>query len=156
MSSQSKEAEEVVKQYARGLEYLDLSLIAPILHEEFKFVYRLINGRGHGIRTDVRYIGHLFKTFEEMKSENLSIKTDFATVQINGENLLCIKLLPPHDRRIIFPMDYQIREDVRNSIPEREVFLIPRVKNKLLCKVECYCSDKELKEAIWLMENPVP
>ena len=143
MSTKSQKSEDVVRQYALGLSTLNLELIADILHPEFKFVYRLSNnsaGSGHGIRTDVRYIGHLYKTFLAMKKEGLSIKTDFFYTDIDGEKILCIKLLPPHDRRVIFPMDTQIREDARNYLPVGDVFMLPRVKHGLLCKIECYTS----------------
>ena len=124
MSTQSEKSEQVVRQYAKALETMDLKPIAFMLHPEFKFVYRIAQGKGHGIRTDVRYIGHLYKTFEAMKEEGLSIKTDFFYSDIDKEKILCIKLLPPHDRRIIYPMDFQIADWARNPrVPQGEVFL---------------------------------
>jgi len=49
-------AVDVVKQYALGLSTMNLDLIVPVLDTEFKFVYRINNGGGHGISTDARYI----------------------------------------------------------------------------------------------------
>jgi hypothetical protein len=97
-------------------------------------------GIGHGIRTDVRYIGHLYKTFLAMKKEGHTIKTDFFYPKIDGTYMIGIKLLPPHYRGIIFPMDYQAREELRSVLPTGDVFLLPRVKHGLLCKIECYTS----------------
>ena len=78
-----------------------------------------------------------------MKKEGLSIKTELFNLEIDGVEYLSIKLMPPHDRRIIFPMDYQLIEKARATLPLGEVFLLPRVKNGLLCKVECYSSISE-------------
>ena len=110
MSTQSKKSEEVVKQFAEGLSTLDLSKIAPILAPEFKFCYRLSHVlSGHGITTDVRYIGHLYRTFTAMKAEGITeIKTGFCELEFEGAKFLSIKLSPPHDRRILFPMEEQI------------------------------------------------
>ena len=141
MGLRSNKSEEVVRQYALALNTLDLKPIVHLLHPEFKFVYRMLNGSGHGIRTDVRYIGHLYKTFEAMKADGITeIKTDFFYSDIDGEKILCIKLLPPHSREIIFPMDFQLIDEVKNKIPLTDVCLLPRVIKGLLCKVECYQS----------------
>ncbi len=148
MSTESKKAEEIVRQYALGLSTLDLEQIAFILHPEFKFVYRIKNGMGHGIRTDIRYIGHLFKTFLAMKREGLSIRTDFFYYDVDNSKVLCIKILPLHDRRIIFPMDNQLIQDVRNDIPTGDVFMLPRIKNGLLAKIECYTSMDSFKSNV--------
>src|ERR1035437_740743 len=148
MKQQSKEAktsEEIVMQYSLALNIMDLQPIVPLLDKDFKFVYRVNHDMGHGIKTDVRYIGHLYKTFLEMKNEGLSIKTELCYLENEGAIYLSIKLLPPHDRRIIFPMDYQIHQTVRSFIPATEVYFLPRIKNGLLCKVECYASTYELK-----------
>ncbi len=147
MSTESNKAEEIVKQYALGLSTMNLDLIVPILYPEFKFVYRTgYNNMGHGITTDVRYIGILYKVFSEMRNEGLSIDSDFCYLEREGSKYLSVKLLPPHDRRIIFPMEYQIIESAINRVPEGEVYLLPRVKNGLLCKVECYCTLSELAQ----------
>jgi hypothetical protein len=155
-------AEAIVRQYAQGLRELDLSLIADILHPEFKFVYRMGGSwakiiahpdrmveairrvgvdKGYGIRTDIRYVGHLYRTFLAMKKDGvISINTDFFHTDIDGEQILCIKLLPPHDRRMIYPMDEYLREELRRTPPTGEVCMLPRVMHGLLCKIECYDS----------------
>jgi hypothetical protein len=125
-------SEEVVKKYALGLQNLDLELIASILHPEFKFVYRIGNGMGHGIRTDIRYIGHMFKTFASMRNEGLTIKTEFCNISVEGVKYLGIRLLPPHDRRVVFPMYLQ------EPLQQSEMIMMLRVKNGQLCKIECY------------------
>jgi len=160
MSRQREIAEAVVRQYARGLSKLNLDLIVPILHPQFRFVYRIAmhevviiaptermfdlqeaHGRGYGVKSNIRYIGHLYLTFFEMRKKGItSISTDFFYFEIDGEQILCIRLLPPHDRRIVFPMDTDIREEMRAELPAGEAFLLPRVKHGMLCKVECYPS----------------
>jgi len=168
MTAKSELSEVVVRQYAKGLSELNLDLIAPILHPEFKFVYRIantgirivahpelldavtaLNDRGHGIRTDVRYIGHLYKTFLAMKNEGVtSIMIDYFYSDIDGEKILCIKLLPPHDRRIIYPMDDQLKESFRGNVPKGDVYMLPRVKHGQLCKIECYDSLEAFKSHV--------
>ena len=148
METQSKEAktsEEIVVQYALALSTMDLQPIIPFIDKDFKFVYRVKHDMGHGIKTDVRYIGHIYKTFLEMKREGLSIKTELCYLENEGAIYLSIKLQPPHDRRIIFPMDFRVHQTVRNFIPDTEVYFLPRIKKGLLCKVECYASIYELK-----------
>ncbi len=51
MSRKREIAEAVVRQFAKGISTLNLELIAPILNEDFKFVYR-IGG------SNVRIIAH--------------------------------------------------------------------------------------------------
>jgi hypothetical protein len=161
MSKQREVAEKIVRQYAKGLSTFDLDLIAPILHAGFKFVYRIGgNGvriiahpsrlreamsrnrdMGYGIKTDIRYIGHLYKVFLELKKQGVSkINTDFFYSEIDNEQILCIKLIPPHYRGIVYPMDYQLREDVRRNLPVGDAFILPRIKHGMLCKIECYDS----------------
>jgi len=144
-ATKQKTAEEIVRQYALGLSTLDLSKFAFLLHPEFKFVYRISNDMGHGIRTDIRYIGHMYKAFYEMKEQGLSIKTDFCSVEVENVKSFCIKLLPPTYRPIIFPMDFQIKESFRRPVLNGEVLLIPRIENGLLCKVSCYTNERDFK-----------
>ena len=148
MSTQSKKSEEIVRQYAEGLGTLDLSKIAFTLAPDFKFCYRLDHvWSGHGITTDIRYTGHLYKTFTAMKLEGVSeIKTGFCELEYHGVNFLSIKLFPPHDRRILFPMDYQIFEQARALMPLGEAVLLPQIKEGLLCKVECFNGVKQFLE----------
>lgn len=136
MSADSKKSEAVVKQFAQGLQNLDLEFIAFLLHPEFKFVYRIDTCRGHGIRTDIRYIGHLYKTFLSMKKEGLSIKTEFCYITIDGVKYFSIILLPPHDRRIVFPM-YE-REGCINHVQESKMIMIIKVRHEQIYKIECY------------------
>src|ERR1017187_3342973 len=148
MSTQSKKSEEVVRQYAEGVSTLDLSKIATILAPEFKFSYRLDHiWSGHGITTDVRYIGHLYKTFTAMKSEGVTeIKTGFCELEYQGVKFLSIKLFPPHDRRILFPGDFVCVEQSRARLPMGEAILFPRVKEGLLHKVECFGEFRQFTE----------
>ena len=140
MSTQSKKSEEIVRQYAEGLRTLDLSKIAFLLAPEFKFTYRLayiLNG--HGITTDARYVGHMYKTFIEMKNEGITeIKTGFCELEHEGAKFLSIKLFPPHDRRILFPMDYQAFSWGLAPIPLGEAILFAKAKEGFLHKIECY------------------
>ena len=140
MSSQSKKSEEIVRQYAEGLRTLDLSKIAFILAPEFKFTYRLAYIlSGHGITTDVRYIGHMYRTFYEMKNEGVTeIKTGFCELEHEGAKFLSIKLFPPHDRRILFPMDEQVFSRGMAPSPESEAILFAKAKEGFLHKIECY------------------
>ena len=140
MSTQSKKSEEIVRQFAEGLRTLDLSKIAFILAPEFKFTYRLAHIlSGHGITTDVRYIGHMYKTFLEMKSEGITeIKTGFCELEHDGAKFLSIKLFPPHDRRILFPMDEQIISRGQAPKPAGEAILFAKAKEGFLHKIECY------------------
>jgi hypothetical protein len=147
-------AERVVKQYAYGLSTLDLDLIVSILDAEFKYVYRT-GGRGHGISTDVKYIGHLYKTFAMMRMKYLTIHNDLCYLKYKGVNFLSIKLLPPHERSIIHPMEYQINEKERGGLPEQPVYLLPRVKSDLLCKIECYTAPELYQYGIELIEMEV-
>ncbi len=140
MSTQSKKSEEVVKQFAEGLSTLDLSKIAPILAPEFKFCYRLSHVlSGHGITTDVRYIGHLYRTFTAMKAEGITeIKTGFCELEYQDAKYLSIKLFPPHDRRILFPMDEHIISRGQAPIPLGEAILFAKAKEGFLHKIECF------------------
>jgi hypothetical protein len=140
MSSQSKKSEEIVRQYAEGLRTLDLSKIAFILAPEFKFTYRLAYIlSGHGLTTDVRYIGHMYRTFYEMKNEGVTeIKTGFCELEHEGAKFLSIKLFPPHDRRILFPMDEQVFSRGMAPSPEGEAILFGKAKEGFLHKIECY------------------
>jgi hypothetical protein len=140
MSSQSKKSEEIVRQYAEGLRTLDLSKIAFILAPEFKFTYRLAYIlSGHGLTTDVRYIGHMYRTFYEMKNEGVTeIKTGFCELEHEGAKFLSIKLFPPHDRRILFPMDEQVFSRGMAPSPEGEAILFAKAKEGFLHKIECY------------------
>ena len=140
MSTQSKKSEEIVRQYAEGLRTMDLSKIAFILAPDFKFTYRLGNiWSGHGITTDVRYIGHLYKTFTSMKNEGVTeIKIGFCELEHKRAKHLSIKLYPPHDKRILFPMDFQLIEQARGRLPLGEAILLPLAKEGLLHKVECF------------------
>lgn len=135
MTKQNKISEECVRQYAKGLNTFDLDLIVPILHPAFKFTYDtwVI---GHGITTDVRYIGHLYKTFLAMKKEGCIIKTDFFHATIEGEKMLGITIQPPHVREFIYPMDYELTEDARCRLPVGDVYLLPRVRNGMICKIQ--------------------
>src|ERR1035441_8548282 len=110
MSTQSRKSEEIVRQFAEGLRTLDLAKIVSVLAPEFKFCYRLLHiWSGHGITTDVRYIGHMYRTFTAMKAEGITeIKTGLCELEHQDARYLSIKLFPPHDRRILFPMDEQI------------------------------------------------
>jgi hypothetical protein len=148
MSTQSRKSEEIVRQFAEGLSALDLSKIAFILAPEFKFCYRLDRtSSGHGITTDVRYIGHLYRTFTEMKNEGITeIKTGFCELEHQGAKYLSIKLFPPHDRRILFPMDTQLREEKKAPLPLGDAVLLPRGKEGLLHKVECFNGTKQFLE----------
>jgi hypothetical protein len=148
MSTQSKKSEEIVRQYAEGLRTLDLSKIAFIFERDFRFCYRLGNvWKGHGITTDVRYIGHLYKTFAAMKMEGIhEIKTGFCELEYHEAKFLSVKLFPPHDRRILFPMDNQLFEEARAPMPLGEAVLLPQVKEGLLCKIECFNGTKQFLE----------
>ena len=140
MSTQSRKSEEIVRQFAEGLNTLDLSIIAFILAPEFKFCYRLAHTwSGHGIITDVRYIGHLYRTFAEMKNEGITeIKTGFCELEHEGAKFLSIKLFPPHDRRILFPMDGQIISRGQGQTPVGDAILFAKAKEGFLHKIECY------------------
>jgi hypothetical protein len=119
---------------------LDLEKIAFILHPEFKFVY-WINYSGNGIRTDIRYIGHLYKTFVSMKKEGLSIKTEFCYLTVDNVKYMGIKLLPPQDMRIILPMYglyHTISPSFKELLEQTDELLLTKVKNGLLCKIESY------------------
>lgn len=93
-----------------------------------------------------------------MKSEGTTeIKTGFCELEHDGAKFLSIKLFPPHDRRILFPMDTQLREESRAPLPLGEAVLLPLAKEGLLHKVECfngttqfleYHSGKVLSESI--------
>ena len=148
MSTQSKKSEEIVRQYADGLSTLDLDKIVPILAPEFKFCYRLGNiWSGHGITTDVRYIGHLYRTFTEMKAEGVTaVKTGFCELEYHEARFLSIKLSPPHDRKILFPMDFQIFNRSRAITPVGEAILLPWVKEGFLHKIECFNGFKQFME----------
>ena len=140
MSTQSRKSEEIVRQFAEGLSTLDLSKIAFILAPEFKFTYRLSHIlSGHGITTDVRYIGHMYRTFLEMKNEGVTeIKTGFCELEHEGAKFLSIKLSPPHDRRILFPMDDQIISRGQGQTPVGDAILFAKAKEGFLHKIECY------------------
>ena len=140
MSTQSRKSEEVVRQFADGLRTLDLAKIAPILAPEFKFCYRLYHiWSGHGITTDVRYIGHMYRTFTAMKAEGITeIKTGFCELEYQDAKYLSIKLFPPHDRRILFPMDEQIISRGQAPIPLGEAILFAKAKEGFLHKIECF------------------
>ncbi len=142
MSKESKEAEKIIRQYGQGLSTLDLELIAPILHPEFKFIYQYLRG-GHGIRTDVRYIGHLFKTFVALKKEGKSIKVEYCTVVVENVKYLSILIPPLADRRIIYPMEEQLIESVRGFLPKGKALLFCKVQNGLLIKVECFTEQSD-------------
>ena len=140
MSTQSRKSEEIVRQFAEGLNTLDLSKIAFILAPEFKFCYRLSHVlSGHGITTDVRYIGHLYRTFTAMKAEGITeIKTGFCELEFEGAKFLSIKLSPPHDRRILFPMEEQIISRGQGPTPVGDAILFAKAKEGFLHKIECY------------------
>ena len=140
MSTQSRKSEEIVRQFAEGLRTLDLSKIAPILAPEFKFCYRLSHIlSGHGITTDVRYIGRLYRTFSPMKAESITeIKTGLCELEYQDAKHLSIKLFPPHDRRILFPMDEQIISMGQAPTPAGEAILFAKAKEGFLHKIECY------------------
>jgi hypothetical protein len=153
-SIEAEEAVKVAKQYALGLSTMNLDLIVPVLDTEFKYVYK-IGYRGHGISTDVRYIGHLYKVFSFMKNTGLSIKTDYCCLEYKGVKFLSIKLLPPHFKSFVHPMEYQLNENLRAILPEQAVYLLPRVKNGLLCKIECYTASELYYYRIELLENEI-
>jgi len=106
-----KTVQDIIKHYALGLKLRDLKHIYTLLHPQFNFTYPLGKNMGHGIRTDIRYIGHMYKTLNAMKMEGCEIKTGFCNVEVGNVKNLCIKLHPPHDRRIIYPMDDHFPEE---------------------------------------------
>lgn len=147
-------AKEVVLKYALTLQTQNLEHIVSLLHPEFKFVYRL-GCSGHGIRTNIRYIGHLYKTFVSMKKEGLSINPKICIATVEDLDYISILLEPPHDRRIIFPMDERIIPSARNYTPDEEVILYSRVKHGLLCKVECYFKSEFTSEIGIISDYPI-
>ena len=146
MSAASKKSEEVVRQFAQGLSTLDLEMIAFLLRPEFKFIYQIADYSGHGITTDIRFIGHLFKTFTRMKQQGItSIKTDFCDLEIDEAKYLGIRLLPPHEPQILFPMYEQKMKSMEHRLPKGEAILIPTIKDGLLHKMRCCTSLREAK-----------
>jgi hypothetical protein len=131
-----KKSDEIVKQFALGLQKLDLELIVFILHPELRFLYR-IGYFGYGITTNIRYIGHLYKTFLSMKKGGISIKMEFCYIIKNDFRLLGIKILPPHDSRIIYPNVEQMNCEEKDHLPKAEMAMRFTTKNELICRIKC-------------------
>jgi hypothetical protein len=128
----TKEQEEnLVQQYANALSSLNIGIITLWIHPRFKYIYHINNGMRNGLTSDLRYIGHMFKTFFEMKPFQQKINVAHCYIERDGILTFSIKLLPPHDRRIIFPLDDQLTENARNPLPDGEVYLLPKIKDNV-------------------------
>jgi len=137
MITQNNKSGAIVRQYARALTELDVDLIRPVLHPKFKFVYRIKDNEEHTVSIR-KYISHLSGTFPAMRAEEVSIQTEFFSMKINQQERLCIWLLPSHDRRIIYPLDSELAEEARLPVTETKFIMLPKLKDGLLYKIECY------------------
>lgn len=89
----------------------------------------------------------MYKTFTAMKAEGVTeIKTGFCELEYEGAKFLSIKLFPPHDRRILFPMDEQIISRGQAPTPIGEAILFAKAKEGFLHKIECYNGFKQFVE----------
>jgi len=128
--------EAIVRQFALGLQKQDLELITDIIDPELRFLYR-IGYNGHGITTDIRFIGHLYKTFHSMKKKGIGINMKFCYVIKSNVRYLAIMLLPPLDMSIVFPAFNQLSDLEKEYYSKQERIMMFTFRNDLICKIVC-------------------
>jgi hypothetical protein len=116
--------------------------IALNLQQNFIFQY----GSKPAISNELTYIGYLFKTFHEMKIWRVKI---YATMcYLDNENP-SVLLPPPHDRRIVFPLE--IGQEI--ELPDSKILLKCSFQNDKLFRIDVFLNEVDFKNRIVAYEG---
>ena len=128
------ESRKVVEAYIEALNRLDVEPIAFLIHPQFWYKYPS-GFTAYGIRSELRYLGNLYQTFSLMKAEGKKISAELVMMREESIAYPCVKINPPHDRRIIFPCEERLIKSMWIETPENPLYLRMRIKDGKIFRI---------------------
>ena len=141
-----KVREKLIRAYAEGLNTLSIEPLMDIFHPEFMVEY---------LRTDLRYIGHLAKTFVIMKLEGKTLNAEFDWMKTGTYRFPIVRLHPPIEDIFFYKKEGSNRhKKTLPPITDHDVILFCRVKDSKIFRVFYGTDNSENEDIIMQIHKP--